>query len=56
MGYTQNYGRYQGDRDIYVIVGKNVSPEKIERLSELTGSVYILYRLDYEEFFVYGGS
>ncbi|WP_297516445.1 hypothetical protein [Thermococcus sp.] len=55
-GYTQNYGRYQGDRDIYVIVGKNVSPEKIERLSELTGSVYILYRLDYEEFFVYGGS
>lgn len=53
-GYSINYRNYsQENGDIYVIIGKNVSPEKLEQISQRTGASYILYRVDYDEFFTY---
>ncbi|NJE47572.1 hypothetical protein E3E35_09220 [Thermococcus sp. GR7] len=51
-GYTINYREYtKKNKDIYVIVGENVSQEKLKRISETKGINYILYRTDYGRFF-----
>lgn len=51
-GYTINYREYaEKDKAIYVIVGKNVSWEKLKRISEAKCINYILYRTDYGRFF-----
>jgi len=51
-GYTVNYYEYaQKGRDIYVIVGKNVSWDKLRRMSETKNTKYVLYRTDYGRFF-----
>ncbi|WP_167901324.1 hypothetical protein [Thermococcus sp. LS1] len=51
-GYTINYREYAERKGaIYVIVGENVSWEKLKRISEAKGINYILYRADYGRFF-----
>lgn len=51
-GYTVNYQEYaQKGGDIYVIVGKNVSWDKLKKMSETKNTKYVLYRTDYGRFF-----
>ncbi|NJF24888.1 hypothetical protein [Thermococcus sp. Bubb.Bath] len=51
-GYSVNYREYiENDKDIYMIVGENVSWKKLSLLSAENETKYILYRTDLDEVF-----